>query len=220
MPPFDPPSAAIRSGARHAAFHEVGGNSGEIIMRQPFSGVTAGIVPARTELAAAADIGLHRGAAALQPELAECGVVMRLHRKAEAAIGAHIDRCIAGLGGGTGLHIGNALAVDRNRLMAGDDESVGGKGLRRLLQDGGAGDAFDQQQRWRRHRILHVGEQVAIALGFVTVETPDIDHADFGKALQSRARPAACRRRADFEHRAQLVENRQDELAGGPEKAL
>src|SRR5438876_1090278 len=55
-------------GARHAAFHEVGGNGCEIIMRQPFSGVTPGIVPARTELAAAADIGLHRGAATLQPE--------------------------------------------------------------------------------------------------------------------------------------------------------
>ena len=103
-------------------------------MRQPLSGVTAGIVPARTELAAAADIGLHRGAAALQPELAECGVVIWLHREAEAAIGAHIDRCIAGLGGGPGLHIGNTLAVHRNRLMAGDHKSVGGKGPRRPLQ--------------------------------------------------------------------------------------
>jgi len=59
-----------------------------------------------------------------------------------------------------------------------------------------------------------------LTLGFVTVEAPDIDHADFGKALQLRARPAACRRRADFEHRPQLVENRQYEFAGGPEKAL
>ena len=97
MPPFDPPSAAIRSGARHAAPHEIGGDGGEIVMRKPLAGVAAGIVPARAELAAAADIGLHAGAAALQPQLAERRVVIGLHREAEAAIGAHVDRRIAGL---------------------------------------------------------------------------------------------------------------------------
>src|SRR4029078_7011634 len=103
----------------------VGGNSRKIIVRQPLAGIAAGIMPARTELAAATDIGLHRGAAALQPEFSKRGVVIWLYSVPEAAIGAHMDRSIASLGGRAGLHIGNALAVYRKRLMAGDNESVG-----------------------------------------------------------------------------------------------
>jgi len=84
-------------------------------------------VPARAELAAAANIGLNAGAAALQPKLANRRIIIRPLRKAEAAIGAHVDRRIAGLGVRPGLNIGNALAVYRDGLMLRDDESGGGK---------------------------------------------------------------------------------------------
>ena len=48
----------------------------------------------------------------------------------------------------------------------------------------GAGDALDQHQRGRRQRILDIGEQVAVAFGFLDVEPPDIDDADLGQAGQ------------------------------------
>ena len=43
---------------RHAAAHQVGGDSGEIVVAQPLAGTAAGFVPARAELAAASDIAM------------------------------------------------------------------------------------------------------------------------------------------------------------------
>jgi hypothetical protein len=40
-------------------------------MGEALARATARVMPARTEFAAAADIGNHRGAAALQPQLAD-----------------------------------------------------------------------------------------------------------------------------------------------------
>ena len=57
-------------------------------------------MPARAELAAAADVGRDAGAAALQPELADGGAVVGQLREAEAAVAAHMDRRIAGFAGG------------------------------------------------------------------------------------------------------------------------
>ncbi len=99
-----------------------------------------------------------------------------------------MHRRIAGRGRGPGLHIGNALAVDRNRLVLRDHKSIRGECARRALQHDGSSDALDQHQRGRRHRILDVGEQIAVAFGFLGVEPPDIDDADLA------AGPAACAR--------------------------
>src|SRR5580704_19213754 len=103
-------------------------------MGEPLAGKAAGIMPAGAELAAAADIRLHRGAAAFKPELAEGRVVVRPHREAETAVSGNIDRRISGLRAWSGLHIGNAFAVDRNGFVLGDDKPLGDEGARRLLQ--------------------------------------------------------------------------------------
>ena len=189
-------------------------------MGEPLAGVAAGIVPARAEFTAAADIGLHRGAAALQPQLAQRRMVGRAHRKAEAAIGGDMDRRIAALVGRPGLHIGNPFAIDRDRFVRGHREAVGGKCPGRLLEQRRAADAFDQHQGGRRQGILDIGEQVAIAFALVAIKTPDIDDTDRRNSRQSVAAPSVRGRGADLERWPQFVKDRQHELAGSPEKPL
>src|SRR6185295_11804483 len=108
--------------------------------------VTPGVMPARAELAAAANIGLNAGAASLQPELANRRIIIRPLRMAEAAIGAHVNRRIAGLGVRSGLNVGNALAVDRDGFVLCDDEPGGGKSPGRPLKQRRSGEALDQHQ--------------------------------------------------------------------------
>ena len=73
---MEPPSAAMPLRPGHAAPDEVGGDRREIVVRQALALAPAGFVPARAELAAAADVGDDAGAAALQPELADRGAVI------------------------------------------------------------------------------------------------------------------------------------------------
>ncbi len=209
---------ALRTG--HAAAHEIGGDGGEIVMRQRLLGEAPGIVPARAELAAAANVGRHAGAAALEPQLADGGAVVGQLRDGEAAVAVQVHRRISGLAGRADLHVGNALAVDRDRFVPRDDQPIGIERARRLLEHGGRLAAFDQRHRGRRERVLRVGEQIAVALRLLRVETPDIDNADLGQTGQLRARPAAGRWRRDLEHGFQFVEDRHDQLSFAPEEML
>ncbi len=54
-------------------------------------------MPGRSEFAAAADIGEHVDAAALEPRLADAGVVMREHRDLEATVTVEHCRGMAGI---------------------------------------------------------------------------------------------------------------------------
>ncbi|MET4234965.1 hypothetical protein ACVWXN_007203 [Bradyrhizobium sp. i1.4.4] len=74
-----------------------------IIMRQSLAGEPAGVVPARAELAAAAQNCLNRGAVAVVPKLTERGIVVRFPGDPKPAISAHMDRRDAGLSDRAGL---------------------------------------------------------------------------------------------------------------------
>src|SRR5205085_5111233 len=71
-------NAAVRAalgrdprGARDAAADEIGGDSGEIVMRARLAGAPAGLVPTAAELAAAPQVRDDARSAAFEPELAD-----------------------------------------------------------------------------------------------------------------------------------------------------
>src|SRR5262245_36897339 len=65
---------ALRAG--DTAFYEIRRHGREIVVRNRFALQPAGIVPARTELATAPDVGRDTRATALQPEFADGSVVV------------------------------------------------------------------------------------------------------------------------------------------------
>ena len=76
MPPFEPPSAAMRPGRVTPRRTRSAATAAKSSCDQPLAGAAAGLVPGRAELAAAADVGDDAGAAALEPELADRRVVV------------------------------------------------------------------------------------------------------------------------------------------------
>src|SRR6202011_3434576 len=87
-------------------------------------GAAARVVPARSELAAAPDIGGYAGAATLEPELADRRVVVWQHRDPEPAVAGEMNGRIAGLLCGPDLDVGNAFSVYGHRLVARDDDPI------------------------------------------------------------------------------------------------
>src|SRR5215475_12090525 len=141
-------------------------------MGQPLARISAGIMPARAELAAAADIGADAGAAALKPHLAERRAVIGKGRNAEAAVAGHIDRRVARFPRRPDQYIGNAFAIDRYGFMASDYEAVRRECQRLLLQYRGAPPSRSARMRkQRRQRVLQIDTQIAVAFAFVLIET-------------------------------------------------
>ena len=108
-------------------------------------------------------------------------------RNPETAIAGQMHRRVAGLAGRPGLDVGNALAVDRDRLVPRHHQPVGVERRRRSLEhgrrpdpaaisisDGGVSGSCDARQ------------QIAVALRRLDIERPDADHADV-----AAGRPAA-----------------------------
>ena len=106
---------------RDAARDEIRRDRGEIIVRRPLRAA-----PPRASacpFAAAADVGGHADAAAFEPELADRRVVIGLFGDAEAAVAGHVHEGVLRRLARPHLNIGNALAVDRDRLVTRDDET-------------------------------------------------------------------------------------------------
>ncbi len=189
-------------------------------MRAALALAPPGIVPAAPELAAAADIGDDGGAAALQPQLADGGIVVGQLRDAEPAIARQMNRRIAGLAGRSDLGIGDAGAVLRDRLVPADGEALRVEGGRRLLQEFGRLGRAQQVQRGRGQRVLRAGQEIAVRLFLALIQWPKVGDAEFGQPGDGLARPARRRRGQRFEHRPQIIEQRHHEPAAAPEKPL
>jgi len=85
------------SGLGGAPFHQVGRHGSKIVMRQPLAGPATRFMPTCSKLAAAANVCDYAGAGALQPQLADGGVVVGQARNAEAAVSREVNGGIAGL---------------------------------------------------------------------------------------------------------------------------
>ena len=205
-------------GVRHAPLDKVRRDGGEIVLRDALALTHAGLVPARPELAAAADIGDDAGPAALQPELADLRAVIRAfgHLEAAVAVEVHPRRGVARRG--ADLHIRDALAVLGDRLVARDDEAAGVEQLRHPPEHDGAPDFRRTRSSscisHRRHRILR--EQQGLAGRFPRkassrpLATPTSGTPPSGRAARPRRRASALRSRRE------IVERRQHELAADP----
>src|SRR5262249_62097144 len=99
--------------AGDAAADEIGGNSGEIVMRARLAGAPAGLVPTAAELAAAPQVRDDARSAAFEPELSDGRVVAGKHRDVESAIAGEMHGRVAGLSLGANLHVGNSLPANR-----------------------------------------------------------------------------------------------------------
>ena len=131
-------------------------------------GLQRRLVPGRTELAAATDVGDHEGAAALQPQLADHRVVDRQLRQVEAAIGVQQGRV-----GPVQLpillvdhEVGDGRAVLRGRRLLLDHQvlglELGGQGLDGL---GGGPGGVGQFQLRRGQEALDGVEDVVAFVG-------------------------------------------------------
>ena len=78
-----------RRGRGDLAGEEILADGGEVVVDALAVGFEAGLVPGGAEFAAAADVGQHIDAAALQPELADDAGVARGLGDLEAAVGGH-----------------------------------------------------------------------------------------------------------------------------------
>ena len=74
-------------GRGDAAGDEVFADGGEVVVDALAVGLEAGLMPGGAELAAAADVGEHKDAAVLEPQLADVGRVAGRLGDLEAAVG-------------------------------------------------------------------------------------------------------------------------------------
>ena len=209
------------SGCRHAAAHQVGGHRREVVVGQRLALAPSGLVPAGAELAAAADVGDHPGAALGEPEPAEHRRVAGEVRHLEAAIAREVHRRLAGLAGRAGLDVGDALAVARHRLVPGHHHSVGLEQGGCLLEQRRRGEIGPGRQQGRGgDGVVGGHHQVAVRFLLLAVHRPDADDAELRQAGDAALRPPARRGGEDRKNRLQVVEDRQDQVPAGPEEAL
>src|SRR5260370_30652563 len=131
-----------------------------------------------------------------------------------------MHRRLAGLARRAVRHIGCGSSGRRSRFGAGDDEAGRIESFRRPLQELRGSRGAHQEQGWRRQRVLGAGEQVAVRLFCPDIEGPDIGDANIGQAPNTLARPTRLGRGQRFENRLQIIEDRQNKPATGPEEPL
>ncbi len=175
-------------------------HSREILVRLVPVGLERGLVPARTVLAAAADVGDRIHAALLQPALADATGVARRHRDLEAAVAIKQGRRLAVHGQGlrSDQEVGNPGAV-----LGGGEVLLHrvGRGIeeRRVrLQDFRLLADLDDRQRGRRQVI---GDRHPQRIRGVVIDRTDANVADRRRADERTRRPPG---RAGREH-AQAV---------------
>ena len=126
-------------GAGDAARDQIAADAGEIVEDQLALRLATRLVPGRAELTAAADVGEHEGAAALQPQLADDAGIIRRVRHLEAAIGGHQR--------GRAAVFRHAITMDDEIRHPG---AVGRYGLELLDDEPGCVEA--RGERLHRHR--------------------------------------------------------------------
>jgi len=205
---------------RHAATHEITGDGGKIIMRQALARMSPGVVPARAELAAAANVRDHMRAAKLQPEFADADVVIGLLRESEAAIPAHQDGRVAGFRRRTDLDIGYAHAINGGRFMARDGMAVRIEDRRAAFQDRRGRTGREQLECRLHERGFSDDEQVAVGFCFLDVQRPGRHHAGLRQSRKVCPLPSGRRWSEDGVSRAQIVEDEEDQSPTGPKGPL
>ncbi len=169
------------------------------------------LVPARPELAAAADVGQDVDAAARQPVRADRGGVARLLRDLEAAVAVEQRRAgaVGPVAGRRDEEVRDLRAVLRHRLLL-DDVHAGRveEGRHRLELLGRP--ARHEVERGRRQEVL-VGD---VELRGVRGGAGDVDGADAGQG-DLLARPLVAGRREPPETGADVVERGDQHAVAG-----
>src|SRR5262249_24458564 len=124
----------------NAARDQVPGHRSKVIMGELLARSHAGLVPARTEFAAAANVGDDEHAAVLEPELADTRLVIGQARDLKSAVAGQEAqvRTVKRNFGAADLEIRNLLPVHRYRVMLRDHEPRCIEAGRSLLEHFGA----------------------------------------------------------------------------------
>src|SRR5262249_61200738 len=119
----------------------------ELVVREPPAAAARGFMPGGGDLAPAAQVRDHAGAAAFEQEFADGGVIGGRHRYSEAAVAIEMDRRVARLAGRSYLHIRDARSVRRHGFVPGSDEPGRVESLRRALAQLRRGVRLDAVER-------------------------------------------------------------------------